>query len=106
MTVDIAGEGLFPEGTPAPVNLALDHHPSNSPLCGAHLPRGVRSPPAASWCSELIKPLGTGFLRGEARLLYIAVSTDTGCFQYSNTNAATLRRALRSSSSSAPTTPS
>ena len=30
VTVDVAGEGLFPEGTPAPVNLALDHHPSNS----------------------------------------------------------------------------
>ncbi len=31
----------------------------------------------------------------EANLLYIAVTTDTGCFQYANTNAATLRAAAR-----------
>ena len=31
----------------------------------------------------------------EANLLYIAVTTDTGCFQYANTNADTLRAAAR-----------
>ena len=41
----------------------------------------------------MIKALCGTVSREEAALLYIAVSTDTGCFQYSNTNAATLRAA-------------
>ena len=42
---------------------------------------------------EVIKSLCGDVSRDEAQLLYIAVSTDTGCFQYSNTNSATLRAA-------------
>lgn len=92
VTVDVAGEGLFPEGTPAPVNLALDHHPSNS-----HFAENTCLAAEKSSCGELvlevIKALCGSVSREEAQLLYIAVSTDTGCFQYSNTNAATLRAA-------------
>ena len=92
VTVDVAGEGLFPEGTPAPVNLALDHHPSNS-----HFAENTCLAAEKSSCGELvlevIKALCGSVSREEAALLYIAVSTDTGCFQYSNTNAATLRAA-------------
>ncbi len=92
VTVDVAGEGLFPEGTPAPVNLALDHHPSNS-----HFAENTCLAAEKSSCGELvlevIKALCGSVSREEATLLYIAVSTDTGCFQYSNTNAATLRAA-------------
>ena len=30
VTVDVASEGLFPEGVTGPIPLAIDHHPSNS----------------------------------------------------------------------------
>jgi phosphoesterase RecJ-like protein len=87
VTVDVAGEG-----TPAPVNLALDHHPSNS-----HFAENTCLAADKSSCGELvlevIKALCGSVSREEATLLYIAVSTDTGCFQYSNTNSATLRAA-------------
>ena len=42
---------------------------------------------------ELVKALCGSVAKNEATLLYIAVSTDTGCFQYSNTNARTLEAA-------------
>ena len=42
---------------------------------------------------DIIKALCGDVTAEEANLLYAAVSTDTGCFQYSNTNAATLRAA-------------
>ena len=49
VTVDVAGEGLFPEGTPAPVNLALDHHPSNS-----HFAENTCLAAEKSSCGELV----------------------------------------------------
>lgn len=74
------------------MNLALDHHPSNS-----HFAERTCLAAEKSSCGELvlevIKALCGDVSREEARLLYIAVSTDTGCFQYSNTNSATLRAA-------------
>ena len=42
---------------------------------------------------DIIKALCGNITAGEATLLYAAVSTDTGCFQYSNTSSATLRAA-------------
>ena len=40
---------------------------------------------------ELILNINTDITPEEATLLYIGLSTDTGCFQYANTNAATFR---------------
>lgn len=92
VTVDVASEGLFPAGTPTPVQLAIDHHPSNSRFADNLCLAAERSS-----CGELvldiIRALCGGITSDEADLLYAAVSTDTGCFQYSNTNAATLRTA-------------
>ena len=66
VTVDIAGEGLFPEGTPAPVNLALDHHPSNS-----HFAERTCLAAEKSSCGELvlevIKALCAGMSRARRR---------------------------------------
>ena len=42
---------------------------------------------------QLIKALNGGLTREEADLLYVAVSTDCGCFVYANTKADTLRAA-------------
>ena len=44
-------------------------------------------------CWEIIRELCGDVTAEEAELLYVAVSTDTGCFQYSNTNAPALRAA-------------
>lgn len=92
VTVDVASEGLFPDGVSTPIALAIDHHPSNSRFADNLCLAAERSS-----CGELvldiIKALCGDVTAEEANLLYAAVSTDTGCFQYSNTNATTLRAA-------------
>ena len=92
ITVDVASEGLFPEGIGLPVPLAIDHHPSNSRFAESLCLDAGRSS-CGELVLEIIKALCGGVTAEEAGLLYMAVSTDTGCFQYSNTNAATLRAA-------------
>ncbi len=92
VSVDVAGENLFPDGFKGQVDLAIDHHPSNSRFAGLTL---LDSEKAS--CGEIILAL-IGILLGgptqeEADLLYIAVSTDTGCFRYANTSGDTFRAA-------------
>lgn len=92
VTVDVASEGLFPAGISTPVPLAIDHHPSNSRFA-ENLCLDAERSSCGELVMEIIKALCGSMTAGEANLLYAAVSTDTGCFQYSNTNAATLRAA-------------
>lgn len=92
VTVDVASESLFPEAAPGRVQLALDHHPSNTRFAERICLAAERSS-CGELVLEVIKALRGDVSAQEAALLYIAVSTDTGCFQYSNTNAATLRAA-------------
>lgn len=93
VTTDIADTNLFSDNAQeyvGKIDLALDHHRSN-PGIGAH--NLVR--PEAGGCAEVIydvlKALGVTLTRDIARCIYIAVSTDTGCFKYSNTVPHTLR---------------
>lgn len=93
VSVDIAGRNLF---TPAGevwlrrgIDLAIDHHPSHEGF-------GARScvDPARAACGELVYDLirQWGPVSREAALpLYVAVSTDTGCFVYNNTTPETHR---------------
>ena len=92
VAVDIATEGLLPQGYEGPVNFCIDHHPTNSHYAGAELVRPEKSS-CAEVVMELILNINTEITRDEATLLYIGLSTDTGCFQYSNTNSASLRAA-------------
>lgn len=92
VAVDTAAENMFARGFEGKVRLCIDHHPSNSLYAGDTLLQAQRSS-CGEIILELIKTMGLKLTRAEAELLYIAVSTDTGCFQYSNTNAATLRAA-------------
>ena len=92
VAVDIATEGLLPKGYEGLVNFCIDHHPTNSHYAGAELVRPEKSS-CAEVVMELIQNINTEISREEATLLYIGLSTDTGCFQYSNTNAASLRAA-------------
>ena len=94
VSVDIATTGLFPDNAKAyadRVDLGLDHHPSNT---GFAKESCVEAEDAA--CGELIlkvcKELGP-ITEEIAKPLYVAVSTDTGCFVYGNTTPACHRAA-------------
>jgi len=92
VAVDIASEGLFPKSAQpyrGKVELCIDHHPSNEGYAQYSL---VESDKAA--CGEILYALLAewGPLPQEVALpLYLAVSTDTGCFVYANTTPNTHR---------------
>ena len=90
VSVDIAARGLFPENAQIwldRVDLAIDHHPSYE---GFGRESCVDASRAA--CGEIVYEIcrALGPVTPEIALpLYVAVSTDTGCFVYSNTTANT-----------------
>ena len=92
VSVDIAGLGLFHESAKRymdRVDLAIDHHPSNE---GFGKENCVDDTCAA--CGELMYDIcrQLGPVTPEIALpLYVAVSTDTGCFVYGNTTERTHR---------------
>ena len=93
VAVDLADEGIIQVNAAdlkGRVDLAIDHHPSNTGYAGELLLMGERAA-----CGEIIYLLLMDLLgsidRETATLLYIAVTTDTGCFRYKNTNPDTLR---------------
>lgn len=86
VSVDVATEKMFADGFAGNVDLSIDHHPSNSHyapeacICGERAACGeIVLQVITALCGELTKE--------EADLLYIALSTDCGCFQYANTDA-------------------
>lgn len=91
--VDLASERLFPKGLSADTvfDLCIDHHPTNTGYAKALYCIAEKAS-----CGEVIlllaKELG-GLDDTLANLLYIAVSTDCGCFVYGNTTADTHRAA-------------
>ena len=94
VSVDIAARSLFFDGAKKyldRVDLAIDHHPSQEFFAKATC---LDSTKAA--CGQIVLEVAAHFARitpeiGEA--LYVAVSTDCGCFQYSNTDAEAHRAA-------------
>ena len=92
VSTDIATVGLFPDNAKSyadKVDLAIDHHPSFEGFGKANIVR-----PEAAACGELILDIVRELtpLTPEIALpLYVAVSTDTGCFVYANTTAHTHR---------------
>ncbi len=90
VSVDIASLGLLPDNAKPyaeRIDLAIDHHPSNEGFARENY---VEADKAA--CGEIVYKVVTelGPLTPEVALpLYVAVSTDTGCFVYSNTTAHT-----------------
>ena len=72
------------------VDMLIDHHGTNPGFA----PQGHIDPSAAA-CGEVVYEIlgamGVSLDRPMAEALYVAVSTDTGCFRYSNTTARTLR---------------
>ncbi len=84
MSFDAVRMGLTPV-------CAVDHHGSNSLAC----PKLVEADKAA--CGEIIHAilleLGVTVTKRIAECLYVAISTDTGCFKFSNTTSNTHRTA-------------
>ena len=92
VSVDIAALSLLPENAKkyaGCIHLAIDHHPSNEGFA----PHLCVMPEMAA-CGEIIYEivhLLTPVTKEIALPLYVAVSTDTGCFVYANTSAHTHR---------------
>ena len=92
VSTDVASLGLLPENAApywAHIDLAIDHHPSYEGFATASC---IQSDKAAA--GEIVYALvcALGVMTPKiATALYCAVSTDTGCFQYSNTTADTHR---------------
>lgn len=90
VSTDVATLGLLPENArpyAGRVDLAIDHHPSFEHFGKANIVR-----PGAAACGELMYDIlaALGPITPELALpLYVAVSTDTGCFAYANTTAQT-----------------
>ncbi|MBP5165986.1 MAG: DHH family phosphoesterase, partial [Oscillospiraceae bacterium] len=87
ISVDLADEGIIQSnasGYIGRVDLAIDHHPSNTHYAAAEFVL-----PEKASCGEIIYMLLRALCGGvdseTATLLYIAVTTDTGCFRYKNT---------------------
>ncbi|NLV85833.1 MAG: phosphoesterase RecJ domain-containing protein [Clostridiales bacterium] len=90
IAVDLADAKLFPKGFEGEVDLCIDHHLSNTFYAKETLLMDRSS------CGEVVLELSKELCELDsvlADLLYIAVSTDTGCFVYGNTNADTHRAA-------------
>ena len=97
VSVDIAGASLYPRGAEKLAQetaLAVDHHGSHEPFA-----ENALVVPEAAACGEIVLSLLDGLeaplTDAIAEALYVAISTDTGCFRYGNTTGCTHRAAAR-----------
>ncbi|MDD4715175.1 MAG: DHH family phosphoesterase [Oscillospiraceae bacterium] len=92
VSVDIASLSLLQvnaRGLSGQIGLAIDHHPTYEGFAEASC-----VDPSCAACGELIYRIALelgGLTRETALPLYVAISTDTGCFQFSNTTGETHR---------------
>lgn len=89
--VDVASPGMLQKNAADLVGriaLRIDHHGSATSFTGLEL-----VDPASAACGEIIHDvmtaMGAQMTKEIAWRLYIAISTDTGCFRYANTTAHT-----------------
>ncbi len=86
VAVDVADTKLFAIGFDGHIDIALDHHPSNTGYAELSLVM-----PEKAACGEIVllvaRELGFEPDPDIASMIYMAISTDTGCFAYSNTTA-------------------
>ncbi|MBQ3072766.1 MAG: DHH family phosphoesterase [Oscillospiraceae bacterium] len=92
IAVDIAAESLFPMNFEGTVDLCIDHHGSNTEYADRLL-LGADRAACGEIIYELLIAMGVPVDPKMADALYIAITTDCGCFRYSNTTSATLRTA-------------
>lgn len=92
LSVDMASPGMFPKGADEyrdRVALAIDHHGSHEAYADNLYLEGE-----SASCGELVylvvTAMGCALDKELADLLYVAVSTDTGCFRQANATARSL----------------
>ena len=90
VAVDVAAEKMFSQSFSGPVDLCVDHHPSNSHYAAAECIDAERAA-CGEIVYDLLCELGVELTVPIAEALYVAVSTDTGCFRHSNVTANTFR---------------
>ena len=93
VTVDVASPNMLPEAWRVlqdRIGLRIDHHGTATSFTPAEL-----VDPSAAACGEIVydvlMAMGAEMTKELAWRLYIAISTDTGCFRYANTSANTYR---------------
>lgn len=106
VAVDLATEGMFQRNADmyvGKVQLTIDHHPSQTFFANDTC---LHAEKAA--CGEIVYEILlalSGKVSSEtAKHLFYAISTDTGCFSYSNTTAACMRAAAELIEAGAPST--
>lgn len=96
VSVDIASRGLFPDNAQIyleKVDLAIDHHPSQEFFAKETCLDAKRAA-----CGELMYDIVKQFSQITPEIgtaLYVAISTDCGCFMYGNTTSDTHRIAAQ-----------
>ena len=85
VSVDVADQKLFCQGFTGNVDLCIDHHPSNTRFAAESFVMGEKAS-CAQIVLDVITCINADLTPEEATLLYIGLSTDTGCFQYNNTD--------------------
>ena len=95
VSVDIASPNMLPDSFQAltdQIGLRIDHHATATSFTEAELVE-----PEAAACAEIVYDvlmlMGVELDKPTAEALYTAISTDTGCFRFSNTTAHTFRTA-------------
>lgn len=97
VAVDIADTQLFGDAAAHWVDrvaLCIDHHPSNSRYADELL-LDTNAAATAEIVAEVLESLGVTPDKQTAVCIYTGITTDTGCFRYSNTTSATHRLAAR-----------
>jgi len=91
VSVDVASPGMLPKSFAHlldKIDLRIDHHSSATSFTDFELVDG-----GSASCAELVwdvmEAAGVAMERNIAEAIYVGVSTDTGCFRYSNTTAHT-----------------
>ena len=97
VAVDCAGIRLFPEEAEPykdRVLLAIDHHSTHQDYA-EYTYVDARKESCAGIMAQVIDCLGVEWDTYTAKCLYTGVSTDTGCFRYTNTTSESLELAAR-----------
>ncbi|MCL2366694.1 MAG: bifunctional oligoribonuclease/PAP phosphatase NrnA [Oscillospiraceae bacterium] len=91
--VDTASTALFPKNGEMyfdQISLCIDHHPSNT-LYAEYTCLDASTASCGEIIYEILTRLNDDVSAKSAECIYVAVSTDTGCFSFANTTANTLR---------------
>lgn len=92
IAVDAASVDLFPENASEykeRIDLCIDHHPSNKEY-SKFLCLEAHQASCGEVVYDILREMNVNICANIADLLYVAISTDTGCFVYSNTTSNSL----------------